>query len=99
MARMGPILEALAKRPTFILKRPLVVELSEKFGFQVAEAIPEAEAKAIEIIKEKWGEKLAAGVIDKLIAELERKGISVPPHLRQAMIDAWATIVTRGLIY
>jgi len=95
MVRRGPVLEALASRPTVILKRPLVAELFERFGFQVAEAVP---VEAVEVIKEKWGKKLAAGVIDKLIAELERKGIKVHPAMREAMIDAWATIVTRGLL-
>jgi len=98
MVRRGPVLGALASRPTVILKRPLIAELFERFGYQVAVAVPEVEAKAVEIIKEKWGEKLAAGVIDKLISELEKKGIRVPPAMREAMIDAWATVVARGLI-
>ena len=89
-------MEALASRPTLVLDRPLVAKLFERVGYQIA--APVSEAAAVEIIKEKWGKKLAEGIIDKLVAELERKGIKVPEAMREAMIDAWATVVTRGLL-
>lgn len=88
-----PILDTLASRPTFILKEPIIAKLLREHGFQEVVTV-----SPFEIIKTKWGRKVAAGVIDKLVAEMEKKGVKVPPSLKEAMIEAWATIVTRGLL-
>lgn len=85
------LIDFLKTRPTIILEKPLITLLSERFSFQ--EAIP-----GEEIVKERWGKKLAAGVVDKMIAEMAKAGVTVSPKMREAMVDAWATIVTRGLM-
>jgi len=95
LQKRRPILDALSSRPTIFLRRPIVAELAERLGFQVAVAVP---VEIEEVIKEKWGRKLASGIVDKMVAEMERKGVRVSPELREAMIDAWATVVTRGLL-
>ncbi|MEM0232609.1 MAG: hypothetical protein QXL22_01160 [Candidatus Nezhaarchaeales archaeon] len=85
------LIDFLKTRPTIVLEKPLIALLSERFSFQ--EAMP-----GEEIVKERWGKKLAAGIVDKMISEMVKKGITVPPEMREAMIDAWATIVTKGLM-
>jgi len=88
-----PILDTLASRPTFILKEPIIAKLLREHSFQEVITV-----SPFEVIKEKWGKKLAAGVVDKMVAEMERRGVKVPPAFKEAMIEAWATIVTRGLL-
>ena len=87
------LLDSLAKRPTIILERPIVASLLERSRFQELE-----ETEAFRVVKERWGRKLAVGVIDKIVTEMERRGYKVTPEMREAMVDAWASVVTRGLI-
>ena len=91
---MDKLLDFLVRRPTMVLRRPILASLLERSRFQ--ELVEVAEPFAV--VKEKWGRKLAAGVVDKMVAEMERKGYRVTPEMREAMIDAWATVVTRGLL-
>jgi hypothetical protein len=88
------ILEFLARRSTIVLRKPIIASILERTRFQEVVEITEP----FLVVKEKWGKKLAAGIVDKMVAEMERKGYRVTPEMRSAMIDAWATVVTRGLL-
>jgi hypothetical protein len=88
------ILDFLARRSTIILRKPIIASILERTRFQEVVEITEP----FLVVKEKWGKKLATGIVDKMIAEMERKGHRVDPRTREAMIDAWATVVTKGLL-
>ena len=92
---MNRIIDIIANRPTIILKKPILSSLLKHTKLQL---LVEEESMPFFIVKEKWGKKLASGVVDKMLAELERKGHKVSPELRDALIDAWASVVTKGLL-
>jgi len=82
----GPILTALSERKTFILDEPLIV----KFGIdppQLPAGVSREEA--VEVVREVWGKKLAAGMAD-------RAGMT--GREREAFIEKWSTVVSQGLI-
>lgn len=84
------LLDLLADRETLILPKPIVAILREKTFFQTPEEI--------EVIEKYWGEKLARGLIDRMIAEAEKMGYKIPAKTREGLVKAWARVVSEGLI-
>ncbi|MEM2233910.1 MAG: hypothetical protein QXP81_10280 [Nitrososphaerota archaeon] len=92
---LDKILDELSSRPTIILDKPLVAGVLRRYQRGLGRT---PEELAEEIIKEKWGKKLATGIVDKMIAEAVKLGANIPPETAEYLKEAWARIVTRGLM-
>lgn len=87
------LIDIIAERQTLILDKPLIYRIIKRERFQ--ENIDELEE---EIIAKYWGEKLASGIISRIVSEVEKEGVKVPEDVQKAMIKAWGRVVARGMI-
>jgi len=88
--RKTPVIDLLKERPTLILDQPLVTKLNPfPFGGQIALPPGVTKEEAVEVVRETWGKKLAAGMAD-------RAGLTGKE--REAFIESWSRVVSEGLL-
>jgi len=69
--RKTPILDALKRRPTFILDEPLVKKFNPTLSGQVALPPGITREEAIEVVaSSEWAQNLAAGWLNKFFPEM-----------------------------
>lgn len=87
-----PFLSSLMRRPTLILKQPVIRRMGLNLGGlrgQITLPPGVTEEQAVKVIQETWGKKLAAGLAD-------RAGLTGPA--RDQFIENWSRVVSEGLL-